>query len=136
MTHMKFNFNELYWELSVDSAREPSGSEKERYYDQQEAFQAIEKAKLNEERITSFKEVKEYTSLLDAGMGLISEKEEKETFERYEVIEEENFYHSMIGKLVYESGKTYGLEFNLNEPLGGLQRVQFFKSQLRYYGKF
>ena len=47
-----------------------------------------------------------------------------------------NFYDMMVGKLVGETPKTVILEFNLNKELGGLQRVQFYKEQVRYRGEF
>lgn len=60
----------------------------------------------------------------------------KQLFNRYEVIDMRSFYHTMVGKLVHESPRTVVLEFKLNENLGGLQRVQFFKSQVEYRGEF
>lgn len=44
-----------------------------------------------------------------------------------------NFYDTMVGKLVFETDRTYLLEFNFNELLGGVQRVMFFKHQVEEY---
>lgn len=44
-----------------------------------------------------------------------------------------NYYDSMVGKCVFETAKTYVLEFKLNDSLGGLQRVTFFKHQVEEY---
>jgi len=54
----------------------------------------------------------------------------------YEVIETESFYESMVGEKVFETDKTIVLEFNMNEKLGGKQRVQFFKEQVIFNGEY
>lgn len=66
----------------------------------------------------------------------LKENQVQGEFERYEVVASENYYDSMVGKLVFSTPKTVVLEFKLNKPLGGLQRVQFFKEQVSYTGKF
>lgn len=52
----------------------------------------------------------------------------------FEVFADDNFYDSMVGRLVHSSPKTVVLEFKLNESLGGLQRVQFFRNQVTVRG--
>lgn len=44
-----------------------------------------------------------------------------------------SFYHDMVGKLAFETDKTYLLEFRLNGRLGGTHRVMFPKYQLEEY---
>lgn len=58
----------------------------------------------------------------------------KEESTYFEVFADDNFYDSMVGKLVHSTPKTVVLEFKLNESLGGLQRVQFFKHQVTLRG--
>ncbi|WP_423408044.1 hypothetical protein AABM38_20580 [Heyndrickxia sp. MSNUG] len=58
-------------------------------------------------------------------------------YKRYTVISEDSFYHSMTGKLIEEFPKTYLLEFfRDSNKLGGLQRVMFFKYQVKYDGEY
>lgn len=54
----------------------------------------------------------------------------------YTVELDDNFYEGMTGRLIYETEKTRVLEFKLNEKLGGTQRVQFFKEQVRFDGEY
>lgn len=57
-------------------------------------------------------------------------------FERYYVNSFGNFYDDMTGKKVGETDKTFILEFQLSEALGGPQRAQFFKHQLQFEGTY
>jgi hypothetical protein len=49
----------------------------------------------------------------------------------FEVIDDNNFYGMMIGRLVFETPNTYMLEFKLNEVLGGTHRAMFYKHQVK-----
>jgi hypothetical protein len=51
----------------------------------------------------------------------------------YQVYLEDSFYDTMVGMVVFETDKTYLLEFKLNDFLGGTQRVMFFKDQVVQY---
>lgn len=51
----------------------------------------------------------------------------------FQVYLEDNFYDSMVGKVVFETDKTYLIEFKLNNFLGGPHRVMFFKDQVVQY---
>lgn len=54
----------------------------------------------------------------------------------YRVDAPDNYYDEMVAYLVFESDNTMMLEFRMNEPLGGTQRVMFFKEQLVYDGEY
>lgn len=52
---------------------------------------------------------------------------------RFEVYLEDSFYNTMVGEVVFETDRTYLIEFKLNKLLGGTQRVMFFKDQVVQY---
>lgn len=60
----------------------------------------------------------------------------KKLYKNFEVIYENNFYNMMRGKLSIETHNTVILEFKLDAELGGDQRVEFFKEQVRYLGEY
>lgn len=54
----------------------------------------------------------------------------------YTVNDEGNFYDNMTGKLVRETPITKILEFKLEQKMGGIQRVQFWKRNLIFNGEY
>lgn len=59
-----------------------------------------------------------------------------EKFKRFTVDVPDSFYDSMTGKLIQEFDRTYLLEFFSEKSSFGLQRVMFFKDQVRYDGEY
>jgi len=54
----------------------------------------------------------------------------------FKIMQEGNFYDDMTGKLIGETPRTYILEFNLSDELGGCQRVQFWKKHCIFDGEY